>query len=577
MPSQLAINQGPQDSLLYASDKSYFSNVGYTRTSNFQMEFRDVDPQNSPNFGATVQFVIPPAADLLGPVDLMVDLGPCTPPPGSSDHKRTYAAWVETLGYAMIEHMTFSVGSHAIERLTGDQMNIMNELMRTDGQRQGKGVGKTGKGALELSVGATGAHPIGFNQAGRLIQIGATTIADWAAYGEHRTHAMPGKKLIVPLNFFFTKNAAQYFPLAAVNGCNEVRVTIKFRPLNELLVVGYWAFNNASDTEGGLVTQYKLPSSVTDWSGMYDDVAKAPSWTGSPMTRCALRCHYVHLTGPEANLISNQEHVRLLKLWQTNSKLVSIGGTAGATTGYIKLAEIDLSMLHPVQELIITIRKTSEMNSSTTAEKVDAGSKDQKAMGKNYFAYQGGGHDPNVESWQNRCFAEDPNWPAGTGHWKEGEAVPLEPGYCDNYLTVSDFKLTLNGQERHPALASSGLDRDYMMNRLLPMLHSNASEYYKDIFAGDAPDANQPSSAHRYMHQMLDRKEIYVYPFCINPEGHNPSGAVNFSKVSHAKLTISGTAHFSANHSSEEYVVDVHGVHYNWLQIKDGRALTSFA
>ena len=76
---------------------------------------------------------------------------------------------------------------------------------------------------------------------------------------------------------------------------------------------------------------------------------------------------------------------------------------------------------------------------------------------------------------------------------------------------------------------------------------------------------------------MLDRKEIYVYPFCINPEGHNPSGAVNFSKVSHAKLTISGTAHFSANHSSEEYVVDVHGVHYNWLQIKDGRALTSFA
>ena len=27
----------------------------------------------------------------------------------------------------------------------------------------------------------------------------------------------------------------------------------------------------------------------------------------------------------------------------------------------------------------------------------------------------------------------------------------------------------------------------------------------------------------------------------------------------------------------EEYVVDVYGVYFNWLQIKDGRALTSFA
>ena len=36
-----------------------------------------------------------------------------------------------------------------------------------------------------------------------------------------------------------------------------------------------------------------------------------------------------------------------------------------------------------------------------------------------------------------------------------------------------------------------------------------------------------PFCAH--LGEMLDRKEIYVYPFALNPEGANPSGAVNFS------------------------------------------------
>ena len=76
---------------------------------------------------------------------------------------------------------------------------------------------------------------------------------------------------------------------------------------------------------------------------------------------------------------------------------------------------------------------------------------------------------------------------------------------------------------------------------------------------------------------MLDRKEIYVYPFALNPEGQNPSGAVNFSKVSHAKLQLTGQHFTTDSAKSVEYRCDVWGVHFNWLQIKDGRAITSFA
>jgi len=82
--------------------------------------------------------------------------------------------------------------------------------------------------------------------------------------------------------------------------------------------------------------------------------------------------------------------------------------------------------------------------------------------------------------------------------------------------------------------------------------------------------------------EMMDRKEIYVYPFALNPEGANPSGSVNFSKVSHARLEI-GVDGYAPGLSTptatvdDQYIVDVYGMYYNWLAIKDGRALTSFA
>ena len=134
---QLQINQGPQDALLYDNTRSYFTNVGYVRTSNFQMELRDVQPVSQAQFGSRVDYVIPKSADLLGPIDLIVDLNPAEAVTGTTAAIiGNYSAWVESLGYAMIEEMSFMIGSHTVEKITGDQMNIMNELMKGDNQRQ---------------------------------------------------------------------------------------------------------------------------------------------------------------------------------------------------------------------------------------------------------------------------------------------------------------------------------------------------------------------------------------------------------------------------------------------------------
>jgi len=275
----------------------------------------------------------------------------------------------------------------------------------------------------------------------------------------------------------------------------------------------------------------------------------------------------VHVTGPEASLLMNKEHVRLLKLWQNHNVTRSIKGKVPNSAGSdatTSLFDFELPFLHPVQELIIVIRKVSEMSNSTEVS-AKQNSHDQGARNKNYFAFHGGGKDPNMESQGNMTLET------------EGAQSAVR-----SYLKVKDFKLTLNGQERHPSLASVGLDRNYLMDRLMPMMHSNTSTCFTDIgetstaglnLSGLGQDLTNDMKA---LGEMLDRKEIYVYPFALNPEGANPSGAVNFSKVSHAKLTIDGSA-FATDAKEVEYRCDVWGVNFNWLQIKDGRALTSFA
>ena len=157
------------------------------------------------------------------------------------------------------------------------------------------------------------------------------------------------------------------------------------------------------------------------------------------------------------------------------------------------------------------------------------------------------------------------------------------------YIRTNTFTLKLNGQSRH--LDGQGIDRDYLMNRLMPMMHSNTSDLFSRVSESSATRGTgalstagnfNPASDLDMLSQMVDRKEIYVFPFALNPEGPNPSGSVNFSKVSHAKLDINldgccDTLGAAPASSEDVFQFDVYGTYYNWLAIKDGRALTSFA
>lgn len=571
MAPQLQINQGPQDALLFDNTRSYFTNVGYVRTSNFQMELRDVDSQNTPNLGATVNFVIPKAADLLGPVDLMIEFAKVTDPSFSANSGKFWG-WVESIGYAMIDKIVFSIGSHDVETITGDQLNIMNELMRSDTHRYGfNQIGKTGRPLVqsEFGYGGTAGSSASYFDSSK----------DSATYDRlivAENTVKEGKKLIIPLGLFFTMHPSKYFPLAAIAGCNDVRISIKFKTVQEL-VMCHGMYSNTQKTDDTLATYdaddaLKIARRVAATDAELSKLSFEGGSAFSTTKGCYLRCHYIHVTGPEATTLMNKEHVRLMKLW-TGNQVTKIQTLSCSTAGTASTIDIDLSFLHPVQELVITIRKVSDMSSAVANEFAlydanDTGKpKDTKAMTKNYFAYHGGGYDPNQDSWPN-CTEQ------------KGTSDAPEP----TYLKTTTFQLKLNGQSRH--LDGAGIDRDYLMNRLMPMLHSNTACEWKQL-ADSSMSVGMSGVAHtthpamnadwRALEQLKGRKEIYVYPFALNPEGANPSGSVNFSKVSHAKLSIGVEGYAPSGSTTDEYQVDVYGVYYNWLAIKDGRALTSFA
>ena len=136
MPQQLSINSGAQDGLLFDNSRSFFTNTGYTRTSNFQVEYRDIDPQNTVpvKLGTKTQFVIPRTGDLIGNMDLMCKLKGGAPTestsPASDYGDGDTVAWVDAVGYAMIDKIEFSVGTNKVFETTGDALYIENETMR---------------------------------------------------------------------------------------------------------------------------------------------------------------------------------------------------------------------------------------------------------------------------------------------------------------------------------------------------------------------------------------------------------------------------------------------------------------
>ena len=611
--STLQYNTGIQDQLLQDKHNSLWIHPGYTKSTLAQQSLSDLRPvQDTKYFGNVIKFTVPPMADLLGPVDLMLDLNEAvTKKSGDDDDKYddTYVGWVETLGFAMIDYATLSIGQNEIERISGDQMQIMNELMTGNKGKQVQTVGTTGRSLValrgdQLPDPTSTHHQTHYKWRNRHYKSPRLVL--------DQGKACKAMKLCVPLPFFFTKSPQDSLPLAMFSGCQNVTIEVRLRPIEELLIRGsyryspdtvesyhkngnpvrvnakrnifqkYYHRGNYMKQRGHLhsdsttVTGSGVTAGLIEGAGLYyratnpleqdaqpantDDASNAAvrlkeiqeyspatghkhkmrpmfapnvtadidtfgtqtsygskdpppvEWADGPIKNVQLRLHEVMTTSMEAEVHQNEPQVRLNKHWQKQTFNFSVSrGDFGEPVEVIQ--KMDLHFLHPITELIVVIRKTSEMNSSVSTN-VAPGRVDQGAACKNRFAYHGGPSQPNVEAHQHKFALDSP------------DHVPIHD--ASNRLQLKALKLNLNGQMRNANLPD-GTTREYMLDRLLPLLHSNTSSQFQMLKEQD--DGHHTSQMLAQLAQIWDRKEIYVFPFALAPEAKNPTGSINFHKV----------------------------------------------
>jgi len=445
----MTFNSGAEDVLLFSNDHSFFQHTGYTRTSNFAQTYLDTPCKGGTcQLGTTATFELTKEGDLLGATDLMIRV---MPPEnlefnGANDEKWG-VAWVENLGYAMLERITLTIGNGGeVEVLSGEILNIQNEMFKDSGNRLHNHILKTSVTPFPTTLepptinagagtdvtvknhipGIRNNGGVGLDEQKRHSRLIGTCMKDGSGNKSCKIYQTEPLNLVIPLGFFFTKRPDVYLPLGPIASASQVRVNIKFRPIRDLL--SYYPMNSAA---------FKMAAaSGSDPSSVPISPLVEATWLNAHYIDpdSCIRQHVIGVTAAENAALTTSEHVRLLTVWgnpttsrvsvnmnemkpytikknDANDPYVPTETTEGvifkpATTTKTPI-KIPCNFLHPVKEIVFTIRKLSEIEPSQGGGKLLAktgagGVGDfelgTNLIGRNYFAYHGGNLDSNLDS-----------------------------------------------------------------------------------------------------------------------------------------------------------------------------------
>jgi hypothetical protein len=192
------VAQGKQDVFLTGNPQVSFFKMVYRRHTNFAVESQPMYFDGTADFGQRISCLIPRRGDLLGRVYLDVLLPQLT----LQDLSNTPVSYVNAIGNALIQEISFDVGEQEIDKQTGEWMEIWEQLTVPAGQRD----------ALNSMVGR---------------------VEGYAAPDFIPGPLSPGLRLSIPLQFYFCRNPGLYLPLLALQ-YHPIRINITFAPLQSL-------------------------------------------------------------------------------------------------------------------------------------------------------------------------------------------------------------------------------------------------------------------------------------------------------------------------------------------------------
>ena len=508
---------GAQDLYLTGNPQiTYFKTI-YRRHTNFSMEYIPQYYRVLPSFSTTQR------SQLTVKIDRNADL--CHDSYVVFDVPNIYSTsaekfqWIENLGQNLIAGVNVTCNGVLIDQQYGQWMNVWAQLT----------VDRSKRRAYDEITGNVWE-----------MQFPDKYFGD---YSPATKPSIPGRRLYIPLFFWFCNNPGLSIPLIALQ-YTEIYINIEFRALNELFTMWYglspeilYEFGKSGNTptagipafdaqlfqniqDAGLpeVTAAELVDTLEaegygplTYFWKFVNGAQAPSglWTQNSY----VFVNYIYLDADERRRFAQVSHEYLI----TQVQRQEFGGIDGNQT-------LELKISQPVKELIFTTQRTdvytvNQWNNYTNC--LYYHSLYDVSWVKNAYYFR-----------QERQFVENNITPCLPD---VQDQFPLNTNFFNaNPLTILYFgNLLLNYNERFDL-------RDfYFYNSLQPyQYHTNS------------PDQG-----------------IYVYSFALNPEDFQPSGSCNFSRINRAQLYLNMR---QVVNTDIEYNVVVYAHNINVFRIMGG-------
>lgn len=303
-PLELLVSD-PQNSAQMAALKSLATGapislfqVAYKSVTNFALEHNACTLASTPTgtaAGQKMTFHMSKAGDLCTSVWLE-----CVCPRLQTEQDGL-VSYVWGLGYAMIQYAQFNVSNHSQEDLSGDWMEIHEELHQPAGRRLQECVLKLDRVTLpEMADISTGSQ---------------------------------GVTLYTPIPFWFTKGTHAALPLISMN-CHDLDVVVVLRSIADITVA--FPANMKADANNPVVKTENGSDDVT-WADFSFSL-----WAGQ-----------VYLDTQERNYFASTEHEYLMKSVHQYTSHAQDEGTPFGSSSQVSLNNIPFN--HPVVDLVWVI------------------------------------------------------------------------------------------------------------------------------------------------------------------------------------------------------------------------------
>lgn len=323
---------GPQDQYLTVSPEMSFWRQVYKRHTNFSMESISQTFLSSPQFtvgGGRTRATcrIGRHGDLLSNAFLSIQL------PDIYSDGRLRFRWVKNLASVMLYSYSLDIDTQRIDERWGEYNDICHELTHTVDKQfafdrmAGNTEDMIAPKALQKKVIVNNNH------------------LSYSFYPEAtRTRpSIKGRRIYIPLEFWFAKSNALALPLVALQYQN-IDINFELRAIEDLYQV--WDPTGGADRLGAYISPTQYRSKYTEDVSLSRFTAFDGNGSSSIDLKAYIDCNFVFLDTAERNFVAISNMDYLIERVYRNE--------AGAVRGQ---GVVDLTLTNPIKEIVWTLRR----------------------------------------------------------------------------------------------------------------------------------------------------------------------------------------------------------------------------